>query len=87
VWRSTHRWIWQLQRKQREQPISRSLLLAFREAMLNRKLGVSTIKVKLSAVRKLVGEAKRVGVIGVEEASQMSDVPNIPPRVTRLGTG
>ena len=71
--------------KQREQPISRSLLLAFREAMLERKLGASTINVKLSAVRKLICEAKRAGVIGVEEASQMSDLPNIPQRGTRLG--
>jgi integrase len=70
---------------EREQPISRSLLLAFREAMLERKLGSSTINVKLSAVRKLVGEAKRAGVIGGEEAAQMTDVPNIPQRGTRLG--
>ena len=71
--------------KQREQPISRGLLLGFREAMLERKLGASTINVKLSAVRKLVGEAKRAGLIGVEEASQMSDVPNISQHGTRLG--
>ena len=71
--------------KEREQPISRNLLLAFREAMLERKLGASTINVKLSAVRKLVGEARRAGVIGGEEAAQMTDVPNIPQRGTRLG--
>jgi integrase len=71
--------------KQLEQPISRSLLLAFREAMLERKLGASTINVKLSAVRKLVGEARRAGVITAEEAAQMTDVPNIPQRGARLG--
>ncbi len=71
--------------KEREQPISRGLLLAFREAMLERKLGASTINVKLSAVRKLVGEARRAGVISGEEASQMTDVPNVPQRGTRLG--
>lgn len=71
--------------KQREQPISRGLLLAFREAMLERKLGASTINVKLSAARKLVGEARRAGVISGEEASQMSDVPNIPQRGAQLG--
>ena len=71
--------------QERQQPISRNLLLAFREAMLERKLGASTINVKLSAIRKLVGEARRAGVIGVEEASQMSDVPNIPQHGTRLG--
>ena len=71
--------------KERQQPISRSLLLAFREALLKRNLGPSTINVKLSAVRKLVGEARRAGVISGEEAAQMTDVPNIPQRGARLG--
>ncbi len=71
--------------KEREQPISRSILLAFREAMLERKLGASTINVKLSAVRKLVGEARRAGVLTGEEASQITAVPNIPQRGARLG--
>ena len=70
---------------ERQQPISRTLLLAFREAMLERKLGASTINVKLSAVRKLVGEARRAGGISGEEAAQMTDVPNIPQRGARLG--
>ena len=71
--------------KEREQTISRGLLLAFREALLERKLGASTINVKLSAVRKLLGEARRAGVISGEEATQMTDVPNIPQRGARLG--
>jgi integrase len=71
--------------QQREQTISRGLVLAFRDALLERKLGASTINVKLSAVRKLVGEAKRAGVITGEEAAQMTDVPNIPQRGARLG--
>ncbi len=71
--------------KERQQPISRSLLLAFRATLLERKLGASTINVKLSAVRKLVGEARRAGVISGEEAAQMTDVPNIPQRGARLG--
>ena len=71
--------------KERQQPMSRSLLLAFRETLLERKLGASTINVKLSAVRKLVNEARRAGVVGGEEAAQMTDVPNIPQRGARLG--
>jgi integrase len=71
--------------KEQMQPISRALLFEFRTTLLKRNLSASTINVKLSAVRKLVDEAKRAGVIGVEEASQMSDVPNIPQRGTRLG--
>ncbi len=69
----------------RQQPVSRTLLLEFKAAMLERDLSASTINVKLSAVRKLVGEAKRAGVLGAEEASQMSDIPNVGQRGTRLG--
>ena len=69
----------------RQQPVSRTLLLEFKAAMLERDLSASTINVKLSAVRKLVDEAKRAGVLGAEEASQMSDIPNVGQRGTRLG--
>lgn len=62
---------------ERQQPVSRTLLLAFRAAMLERNLSASTINVKLSAVRKLVTEGKRAGLIGAEEAAQMTDVPNV----------
>ncbi len=68
-----------------QQPVSRALLLEFKAAMLERQLSASTINVKLSAVRKLVDEAKRAGVLGADEASQMSDIPNVPQRGNRLG--
>jgi integrase len=71
--------------KERQRPISRGLLLEFRAALVERNLSASTINVKLSAVRKLVEEAKRAGAIGGEEASQMADVPNIPQHGARLG--
>ena len=70
---------------EKQHPVSRTLILAFRAAMLDRELGASTINVKLSAIRKLVDEAKRVDVIGAEEASQISDIPNIRQNGTRLG--
>lgn len=70
---------------ERQQPLSRTLILEFRAAMLDRELGASTINVKLSAIRKLVDEAKRAGVIGAEEASQMTDIPNVRQNGTRLG--
>ena len=70
---------------QRQQPLSRTLILEFRASMLDRDLSASTINVKLAAVRKLVNEAKRVGVIGAEEASQMYDIPNIRQNGVRLG--
>lgn len=69
----------------RQQPLSRALLLEFRATMLDRELSPSTINVKLSAIRNLVTEARRAGVIGTEEAAQMTDVPNVRQQGTRLG--
>ena len=63
--------------RQRKEPISRTLLLQFRSAMLDRNLSPSTINVKLSAIRSLIGEARRAGVLGAEDASQMTDIPNV----------
>ena len=71
--------------REKQRPISRTLILEFRAALLDRHLGASTINVKLSAVRKLVDEAKRAGVVSGEEASQMTDVPNVRQQGTRLG--
>jgi integrase len=64
-------------------PLSRELLLEWRSAM--ESLSPSTINVRLSAVRKLVGEARRAGMIGQEEAACLTDIPDISQRGTRLG--
>ena len=48
-------------------------------------LSPSTINVRLSAVRKLVEEARRNNLIGSEEAASLTDVPNIRQKGTRLG--
>lgn len=69
----------------RLQPLSRALLLAFRADMLERDLSASTINVKMSAVRKLINEAKRAGVVSAEDAAQMTDIPNVRQQGTRLG--
>ena len=58
-------------------PLSRSLLMEWRAAM--ESLSPSTI------VRKLVGEARRAGMIGQEEAASLTDIPNISQKGTRLG--
>ena len=71
--------------RQRKESVSRTLILEFRAAMLDRNLKASTINVKLAAVRKLVGEAKRAGIITAEESSQMEDVPNVRQNGVRLG--
>jgi integrase len=65
------------------QPLSRSLLMEWPAAM--ESLSPSTINVRLSAVRKLVGEARRAGMIGQEEAASLTDIPNINQKGTRLG--
>jgi hypothetical protein len=64
-------------------PLSRPLLMEWRAAM--EPLSPSTINVRLSAVRKLVGEAGRAGMIGKEEAASLTDIPNISQKGTRLG--
>jgi hypothetical protein len=48
-------------------PLSRALLMEYRTTMDH--LSPSTINVRLSAIRKLVGEARRNGMIGLEEAA------------------
>jgi integrase len=48
-------------------------------------LSPSTVNVRLSAVRKMVGAARRNGMIGSEEADGLTDIPNIRQQGTRLG--
>jgi site-specific recombinase XerD len=69
----------------RSQGLSRALLMEYRAAMLEKKLSASTVNVRLSAVRKLIGEAQRNGIIGAEEAANLAGVPNLPQKGTRLG--
>jgi integrase len=64
-------------------PLSRSLLMEWRAGM--ESLSPSTINVRLSAVRKMIGEARRNNMIGSEEAASLTDVPNISQKGTRLG--
>ncbi len=64
-------------------PLDRALLQEWRASMDG--LAPSTINVRLSAVRKLVAEARANGMLGVEEAARLTDVPNIRQQGTRLG--
>jgi integrase len=64
-------------------PLSWELLMEWRAGM--EALSPSTINVRLSAVRKMVGEARRGGMIGQEEAANLTDIPNISQKGTRLG--
>jgi hypothetical protein len=64
-------------------PLSRSLFMEWRAGM--ESLSPSTVNVRLSAVRNMVGEARRAGMIGQEEAASLTDIPNISQKGTRLG--
>jgi integrase len=64
-------------------PLSRALLMEYRTTMEH--LSPSTINVRMSAIRKLVGEARRNGMIGLEEAANLTDIPNVRQKGTRLG--
>jgi integrase len=64
-------------------PLTRALFMEYRASM--EALAPSTVNVRLSAVRKLVAEARRNGLIGVEDAASLSEVPNIRQKGTRLG--
>jgi integrase len=64
-------------------PLTRALLMEWRATM--EKQSPSTVNIRLSAVRKLVSEARRNGMLGAEEAARLTDIPNIRQQGTRLG--
>jgi len=64
-------------------PLSRAVLNEWRSSMEG--LAASTINVRLSAVRRLVAEARHAGTLDAEEAARLTDVPNMRERGTRLG--
>ncbi len=64
-------------------PLTRALLMEYRAGMDG--LAASTVNVRLSAVRKLVTEARRNGMLSAEEAANLTDIPNVRQQGTRLG--
>ncbi len=64
-------------------PLTRALVLACRTSL--EELAPSTVNVRLAAVRKLVSEAQKNGMLSVDEAAGLSGIPNIPQKGTRLG--
>ncbi len=64
-------------------PLTRALLMEYRAGMDG--LAPSTVNVRLSAVRKLVTEARRNGMLSAEEAANLTDIPNVRQQGTRLG--
>jgi len=64
-------------------PLTRALLLEWRAGM--DKLSPSTVNVRLSAMRKLVTEALRNGLLGADDAANLTGVTNLRQSGTRLG--
>jgi len=67
------------------QPLARETLLGYRAHLLERGLSPSTVNVQLSAIRKLVAEARRHGIIDSETAASIIEVPNVRQQGTRMG--
>ena len=64
-------------------PLTRALLMEYRASMDS--LAPSTVNVRLAAIRKLVTEARKNGMLSAEEAANLTDVPNVRQKGTRLG--
>src|SRR5260370_21015892 len=56
----------------RRQPLSRALLMEDRAAMLEKKLSASTVHVRLSPVRKLIGAAQPTVIIATQAAAKLA---------------
>ena len=64
-------------------PLTRDLLMEYRASI--KTLSASTINVRLSAIRKMVSEARANGMLSAEDAANLTEIPNIRQRGTRLG--
>ncbi len=63
--------------------LTRALLMEYRASIEN--LAASTVNVRLSAIRRMVSEAQKNGMLLAEEAGHLTDIPNIRQKGTRLG--
>jgi integrase len=66
-------------------PVCRALLMEYRAQMIDHGLCASTINVRLSAIRKLVSEARDNNLLDPVEAARIRTVPGVPMRGVRLG--
>ena len=64
-------------------PLTRELLLEWRASM--EKQSFQTVNIRLSAMRSLVTEAKRAGMLSSEDAARLTDIPNIKQAGSRKG--
>ena len=66
-------------------PVCRALLMEYRAQLIDQGLSASTINVRLSAIRKLVSEARENNLLDPAEAARILTVPGVPTRGVRLG--
>jgi hypothetical protein len=66
-------------------PVSRVLLMEYRAQMIDQGLSASTINVRLSAIPKLVSEARENNLLDPAKAARILTVPGVPTRGVRLG--
>ena len=64
-------------------PRTRELLMEYRSSI--ESLWASTINFRLSAIRKMVSETRRNGMLSAEYAASLTEIPNIRQKGTRLG--
>src|SRR6195952_648258 len=64
-------------------PLTRAVLMEYRASL--EELAPSTINVRLAAMRRMVSEAQKNGMLGVEEAARLTSIPNIKQAGTRMG--
>ena len=65
--------------------VCRALLMEYRAQMIEQGLSATTINVRLSAIRKLVCEARDNNLLDPVEAARILTVPGVPKRGVRLG--
>lgn len=65
--------------------VSRALLMEYRAQMIEQGLSATTINVRVSAIRKLVTEARDNNLLDTIEAARILSVPGVPKRGVRLG--
>jgi site-specific recombinase XerC len=66
-------------------PVCRAMLMEYRSQMIDQGLGMSTINVRLSAIRKLLKEARDNFLIDPVEAERIISVSGVPEQGVRLG--
>jgi site-specific recombinase XerD len=60
--------------------VSRALLMEYRAQMIDQGLSASTINVRLSAIRKLISEARENNLLDPAETARILKVPGVPTR-------